>query len=860
MSTIEINSQFEQVLSFVNHTNQLVFLTGKAGTGKTTLLKYIKQNTYKQISIVAPTGVAAINAGGSTIHSFFQFPFTPFLPTLKETGEIDSQKTNLPVLKYNNQRLSIFRNLELLIIDEVSMVRADLLDQIDITLRHTRKKWHLPFGGVQVMLIGDMYQLPPVVQHEEWRILSGTYPSPYFFDSLVVRNNPPAFIELDKIYRQSEQIFIELLNKVRNNILDREGLELLNSHYKPNITQEDYQENITLTTHNKKADEINMRSLNALPGKEFKYRCKVDGSFSEKNYPAEEVLTLKKGTRVMFLKNNVEKNYYNGKIGIVSYIADDVIRIKCEEDKNEIEVQREAWTNISYKVDKATKHIDEEVLGTFNQYPLRLAWAITIHKSQGLTFDKLIIDAAEAFSSGQVYVALSRCRGLKGLTLSSKISPQSLMNDKKIVDFSLTKQDEQSINNIYSNSQKNYIKTVLIDLFDFTELSFLRNDAGGIIQVHKTRVNNDGVEWSADFFKRIDALHDISNKFKNQLSNLVEAAQNFETDQNLQERLKQASVYFETEIKKCLEALRNCALRTEHKESATELNDIFQVFFDSLFQKHYLLKTLSKGFIFSEFVKDKLNMLYPDFKINVYATAKNTKVSADVKYPALYRKLLLLRDEICNDEQKPIYMVANSKALIELTNFLPVTEDHLLEISGFGKARAEAYGEQFLKIIKEYMLENDLRTHIGEKPSKKTKKAKKEKIEKEEASLNERTKDADQWYSLKDVEKEAPRVKEKKTPTREQTYRLFKQGKTTGEIAKERGLTVGTVETHLIPYIADGELSIDNFVSKAKQKQILKALENFKSEAGLNPVKASLPDDISYSDIRLVMASKLKDV
>ncbi|MGZ3899323.1 MAG: helix-turn-helix domain-containing protein [Bacteroidia bacterium] len=853
MSTIEINPQFEQVLNFINHTNQIVFLTGKAGTGKTTLLKYIKQNTYKQISIVAPTGVAAINAGGSTIHSFFQFPFTPFLPSLKE-GIPD--KNNLPVLKYNSQRLSIFKNLELLVIDEVSMVRADMLDQIDITLRQTRKKWHLPFGGVQVMLIGDMYQLSPVVQPDEWRILGDYYNSPYFFDSHVIKNNSPVFIELDKIYRQTEGTFIDLLNKVRNNKMDLRDLELLNSHYKANITQEDYQNNVTLTTHNRKADEINLRSLNALPGKEFRFFCKVEGSFSEKNYPADEKLILKEGTRVMFLKNNPEKNYYNGKIGVVSYIDQETIRVKCEEDKNEIEVQREEWTNVSYKVDKSTKHINEEILGTFNQYPLRLAWAITIHKSQGLTFDKLIIDAAEAFSSGQVYVALSRCRGLSGLTLSSKISPQSLMNDKRIVDFSTTKQNSEEVNSIFSGSKKNYIKTVLTGLFDFTELNYSRSDAGGIVQVHKTRINKDGIDWSASFFQKLDALTDVSNKFRNQLSNLIDSASNIESDQSVQVRIIQASQYFEVEIKKCLDDLKNCSLVTESKEAATELNEIFQFLFDTLFQKHALIKTMNRGFNFSEFVRHKLQLKYPEFKLNMYASAKNTKVSSNVEHPQLYRELLLLRDEICNDEQKPIYMVAGNKTLTELANYLPTKEEDLLQISGFGKARAEAYGDQFLKLIKDYMSEHDLESNMKTKTPKKAKKEKKVKEEKKSSSVH--VEGVDEWYSLKDVEREKP--KETKTPSKEQTFRLFKEGKTVEEIAKERGFSLSTIQGHLIPYIATGELNVDHLINKRKQQLILKALENFKVETGLNPIKASLPDDITFSEIRYMLASKLKDV
>ena len=832
MSTIEISPQFEQVLNFVNRTNQSIFLTGKAGTGKTTLLKYIKENTFKQISVVAPTGVAAINAGGSTIHSFFQFPFTPFLPMMKESGELDASK-NLAVLKYNAQRLAIFRNLELLVIDEISMVRADLLDQIDVTLRQTRKKWHLPFGGVQVLLIGDMYQLPPVVQHEEWKLLSEVYRSPFFFESLVMRNNPPVYIELDKIYRQSEQIFIQLLNKVRNNKLDLESLNLLNSHYKANITREDYHNNITLTTHNRKADEINTRNLNDLPGKEYRFKAKTDGTFSDKNYPADEELVLKKGTRVMFLKNNTEKNYYNGKIGIVSFIDNELIKVKCEEDKFEIEVGKETWTNVSYKLDKATKHIDEEILGTYTQYPLRLAWAITIHKSQGLTFDKLIIDAAESFSAGQVYVALSRCRSLSGLTLSSKINHQSLLNDTNILNFAATKPDNEKVNTMFTSGQHSFIKTLLTGLFDFSEQLQNRQDLAGILQLYKGRLAASGLDWANSFILRIDALYDVSNRFKYQLSNLIESALNIETDANLQARIKQASVYFELELKKTLDDLKSCTLSTESKEAATELNQLLQALFDAFFQKHVLITSLNSGFVFSDFVKCKLKLTYPDVKLNVYASAKNTKVSADVKHPQLYRDLLLQRDEICNEEHKPIYMVANNKTITDLANYLPDTPELLLKISGFGEAKVNAYGDAFLGIIKSYMREHDLLTNMEALPTKKGSGKKKEQVE------------GDQ--------------KVKKVSTREQTFLLFKQGMALPEIAKQRGYTLGTVESHLVPYITDGSVMIDELVSKEKQKLILNALEKFNYEEGLNPIKSKLPADISFSEIRYVMAHRLKD-
>jgi hypothetical protein len=838
MEGIEINLQFERVLSFVNQTNQSIFLTGKAGTGKTTLLKYIKENTFKQLSIVAPTGVAAINAGGSTIHSFFQFPFTPFLPSFKESGELDLSKNHLPTLKYNAQRLAIYRNLELLVIDEISMVRADMLDQIDITLRQTRKKWHLPFGGVQVILIGDMYQLPPVVQQEEWKLLSEMYASPYFFESHAIKRNPPVYIELDKIYRQTDSIFINLLNKVRNNQLDLESLDILNSHYKANITQQDYQSNITLTTHNRKADEINLKNLNALKDQEYKFKSKVEGVFSEKNFPADEELILKRGTRVMFLKNNTEKNYYNGKIGVVTSINADKIKVKCEEDKYEIEVGKETWTNVAYSVDKSTKHIDEEILGTFVQYPLRLAWAITIHKSQGLTFDKLIIDAAESFSAGQVYVALSRCRNLEGLTLSSRISRSSLMNDNNILNFSSTKHKPEEVNTIFASSQRSYIKTVLINLFDLSEQLQNRNDLGGLMQLHNKKINQDGLNWSRTFFERIELLNDVSSRFKNQLENLFDNATNIETDQNIQERIIKASLYFEIEIKKCLDYLKACSLITESKEAANEINEMLQWMFDTLFLKHSLIHSCTRGFAFSDFIKNKLKVVYPDFKLNVYASAKNIKVSDEVAHHDLYRELLFLRDEICNDEQKAIYMVANSKTLIELANFLPINEEQLLKIAGFGEAKVNAYGDRFLRIIKNYMLESNLESNMQAKTIKKEKKPKKEKVNEKEYSPDE---------------------KGEKVNTKEQTYRLYKHGFKLEEIAKQRGFSLGTIEGHLIPYIANGELNIDTLVSKEKQKLILKALESFDYKTGINPIKSKLPSDISFTEIRYVIANKIKE-
>jgi hypothetical protein len=831
---IEVNIQFEQVLNFVNQTNQTIFLTGKAGTGKTTLLKYIKKNTFKQMAVIAPTGVAAINAGGSTIHSFFQFAFTPFLPALTLDGQ-PQQKQSSVALKYNSQRLAIFRNLELLVIDEVSMVRADMLDQIDVTLRQVRKKWHLPFGGVQAMLIGDMYQLPPVVQQEEWKILGQVYQSPYFFDSLVVKNNPPVYIELEKIYRQKEEKFVDLLNKVRNNNLDIDSLQELNAHYKSNITKNDYLENITLTTHNRKADQINSDNLNSLSGKAYKYKAKVDGTFSEKNYPADEILMLKKGTRVMFLKNNPEKNYYNGKIGVVSFLDDDKIKVRCEEDSYDIEVTKQEWTNVSFKVDKNTRNINEEILGTFVQYPLRLAWAITIHKSQGLTFEKLIIDAADSFSAGQVYVALSRCKSLAGLTLSSKINCETLYNDKQIVHFASSKHDNEKVNTIFSDSQRRYMVNILINTFDFSETKYLRGNLASVFQLFKNKFTGSSEMWMNTFFNQIDNLADVSTKFRNQLSLISSSTNDLEQDETLQSRLKKGAEYFFSETTKLMDDLKNCSALTESKEAADAFNADAQQIFEEIFTINYFTNTLKHGFIFSDFIEKKLKLKFPDFKINVSANANKIKVSDDVKHPGLYKKLMLLRDEICNEDQKPIYLVANNKSLIELTNFLPTNEKDLLLISGFGEAKAESFGGKFLTIIKDFMEEQHLQTAMGEL---KLNNGKKNKKTTSTGSASNST---------------------IKSNTKEQTYLLYKQGLKLDEIAEKRGFTLSTVEAHLVPYIASGELNVDYLVPRYKQTIILNALKNFNKEQGITPIKSALPSEVSYTEIKYMMAT-LKNI
>ncbi|MCC2600075.1 helix-turn-helix domain-containing protein [Sphingobacterium sp. FBM7-1] len=482
MTTLIVDKQneaFLQAVSFVNQTNQHLFLTGKAGTGKTTFLKYIRENSHKKMAVTAPTGVAAMNAGGTTLHALFWLPFGTFIEDYPlQWNEQDSHIYNksrlFSTIKLTRQRRAILQELELLVIDEVSMVRADTLDAIDVILKSVRRDMR-PFGGVQMLFIGDLYQLPPVVRDHEWQVLRDHYSSPFFFDAKVLREHPPVILELSKIYRQNDNDFISLLNNIRNNTCSADDLAQLNAHYDPAFSPGEEEQYITLTSHNKLADAINQEQLAQLKGTMHNVRAVVKDEFQQGSFPADEMLPLKIGAQVMFIKNDTgeDRKFYNGKIGTVKELNLErhQVVVGFNDGSDDVVVRRETWENIRYKYNKGEDKIEEEVMGTFSQFPLRLAWAITIHKSQGLTFDKAVIDAGTSFAAGQVYVALSRLTGLEGLVLKSKIPMHSIRTDGQVVDFMRRMVPNTEVVKILETCQRNYLGQIVLQSFRWSTLT-----------------------------------------------------------------------------------------------------------------------------------------------------------------------------------------------------------------------------------------------------------------------------------------------------------------------------------------------------------------------------------------------------
>lgn len=462
---MEQNSELALAWQFIENTGTHLFLTGKAGTGKTTFLRRLKQESPKRMVVLTPTGIAAINAGGVTIHSFFQIPFAPYVPE-------SSFSTNATYrFRFGKEKINIIRSMDLLVIDEISMVRADLLDAVDEMLRRYRDH-HKPFGGVQLLMIGDLQQLAPVVKEEEWQMLKKYYDTPYFFSSLALKQTEYCTIELKTVYRQNDGVFLDLLNRIRENHCDSQVLEALNRRCLPDFQPRKEEGYIRLVTHNYQAQRINNYELEQLPGRSYAFRATIDGKFPEYSYPTDEVLELKKGAQVMFVKNDSsgEHRYYNGMIGEVTAVSASSIEVRAKDSGEDFLLQEEEWANAKYVLDEESKEIVEDIEGTFRQFPLKLAWAITIHKSQGLTFERAIIDASSSFAHGQTYVALSRCKTLEGLVLSAPLSARAVISDREVDRFTETARRNEPDEQRFHSLQRAYFHELLTGLFDFQPL------------------------------------------------------------------------------------------------------------------------------------------------------------------------------------------------------------------------------------------------------------------------------------------------------------------------------------------------------------------------------------------------------
>lgn len=814
---VERNEVFDLAYRFITETQESIFLTGKAGTGKTTFLKYLREHSSKNMIVAAPTGVAAINAGGVTLHSLFQLPLHPFLPTENNKQELLSK------IRYQKQRIQLLRKMELLVIDEISMVRCDVLDAIDAILRSVRRNHHAPFGGVQVLFIGDLFQLPPVAKRDEWdNLLGNYYSSPFFFDSKAVKEQAPLLIELTKIYRQKEQSFVELLNKVRNNYMDKDDFDELNDRYIPDFHPSADEKYITLTSHNAQADNINQVKLQKLNTPSFTYKARIEGEFPENVFPAEQELVLKEGTQVMFIKNDAaEKKYFNGKIGVVSRLEKDKITVNC--DGQDIIVTEETWENVKYTLNRSDEKLEQQVQGRFFQYPLRLAWAITIHKSQGLTFDKVMIDAASSFSSGQVYVALSRCTSLEGIVLLSKIPSTAVHSNQQVVAAHTSLVPKGSLAERFQGARQVFTVQLLSEIFLLEEINTALRFLQYSIDKNKEKLNADAPEWIAQFCDKIAKLKQTAEKFIGKCQEMMREITVIENNEPLQKRIQAAAGYFLPLLEESKMQLQQHPLLTEHKETATPVDENLLESLSAFVKTIYIIQYCKEPFTIAGYLKHKLNLGIPRAHISCYAANKKQVASADIINAELFYALKNWRDKICTEQDLPIYMLANNNSLKEISTYLPQTNQHLQKLSGFGKVKADKYGDDILAMVHDYCEKHHLETNIELKTAL-PKRQRKEPKEKKETKVS------------------SPSI----------TMQLYKAGKSIAEISKERNLATSTIEGHLTDFIKTGELDLSLFVNEGKINAISEVILS-NPDKTYGEIKSLLHDEITYSEIRAVV-------
>jgi GTPase SAR1 family protein/predicted RNA-binding protein with PIN domain len=804
------NPQLQLAFDFVQYTNTNIFLTGKAGTGKTTFLKNLKQQSPKRMVVVAPTGVAAINAGGVTIHSFFQLPFSPFIPH-------NNNQTTQPSYRFSSEKIKIIKSLDLLVIDEISMVRSDVLDAIDDVLRRYRDH-NKAFGGVQLLLIGDLQQLAPVVKDEEMELLRPYYETSFFFSSTALKRTRYVGIELKHIYRQSDQAFIAILNQVRENRLDFATMEALNKRFIPNFNPDKKEGYITLTTHNYQAKSINDAKLQNIKEKEYRFTATIEGEFPEYLYPNDYELRLKVGAQVMFTKNDssLEKLFYNGKIGEITAIDNESILVKCPTDIAEISVSQGEWKNTKYTINEQTKEITETVIGSFTQYPLKAAWAITIHKSQGLTFEKAIIDANSSFAHGQVYVALSRCKTLEGLVLSSRISPQSIKSDGSVLGFSKNIEENQPTEHVLNESKQTYIRELLFELFDFQPILRRLNYSIKIYNENAAQLNGtlltDMESIKTPF---INEVIGVSDKFIPQLQQLLATPVDLEKNAALHERVSKAAMYFTEKVETFATSIQKSTVVTDNKAVRKTIIDTIDKLQAEIVVKRASLRACHTGFSIKQYVSERAKAGIEEQPKKV--SDKKTKYESSGEIPTnqlLFDKLRSWRNAKAMEQNVPAYVIMHQNHILSISELLPITIDQLAQIKGVGVSRAKKFGEELIAIVTQHCNESNI-TPV---------------------------------FETKGLKIETKKTKE---DTKKISFDMFKLGNSVSKIALERGLTTQTIEGHLATYVMNGQLEITELIA-ADRFTLIEQTLTAKSFTTLTEAKNELGETISWDELRLV--------
>lgn len=688
-------SIYDFAKDIILNTDTTLFVTGRAGTGKTTLLRYVAESSQKNTVVVAPTGIAAINAGGVTIHSFFKLPFAPFIPSVIEAKKLIAGQ------KMRAEFRSVIRSVDMIIIDEVSMLRADILDAIDVVLRHYRNS-KFPFGGVQMVFFGDMYQLPPVCVNDEWFILKDYYSTPYFFSAKVFEKQEIVCLELDKIFRQRDADFVEILNQVRNNNISKENFNRLNDRYNPDFDLENNQDFVVLTTHNAVSDDINESRLIDIDSKTFIFDAAIKGDFPEYLYPVEQQIVLKKGARVMFTANdhiNPERLYYNGKMGTVVELEDNNVYVTCDGEDDPIQVNYETWENNTFSYNRKENSVDVKTIGTFTQLPLRLAWAITIHKSQGLTFQKVAIDAANSFTSGQVYVALSRCTSLDGIVLLSPINSNSIMVDSRIQRFSKNNFNEDLLPDFVNRKKRDTLCNMLIKLFSFNLLEVAVLDLKGYVTEFRADFSDYTPEMVENILSIVQDLSDVGTRFAVQLRKITNA-NDFSL---LNSRVNDAKKYFLQRLETLEKAMDITNVSTKKKERANKFSKFLNEVNKNLQETLFFLKNLDDNISVEQFYMLRHEFVVEKVNYNIYEEEKedaNEQTVDSELIAVIYSKLMAWRNDLAKELDIPSYLIFKKDTIMEMAQKMPDTKDKLLKINGVGKVKAGKYGQECIDIIK----------------------------------------------------------------------------------------------------------------------------------------------------------------